>query len=163
MNCRQCQNLIEAYIAGKLAGDELDEFVDHVHVCESCLEELKINYSIITALEQIDRDDELSDDYDSEVEQKISSYLHRRKRRKIVLVASFVAVLLISFVLGMLSSVFFVKNYDGISFAEDKNKEKIAITYNGVPEAFDPVSQSISEYNYDIIKYLHSEVGNDGK
>ena len=57
MTCREAEKMVIPYIHDELTIDELDEFLEHVDVCDSCMEELEINYMVDVGLKKLDEDD----------------------------------------------------------------------------------------------------------
>ena len=46
MNCKECEKLIPAFIAGELSDKDLESFLAHVESCQDCEEELTIQILI---------------------------------------------------------------------------------------------------------------------
>ena len=57
MTCREVEKLVIPYIHDELTVDQLDEFLEHVEVCDSCMEELEIHYMVDVGLKKLDEDD----------------------------------------------------------------------------------------------------------
>lgn len=57
MTCREAEKMVIPYIHDELTIDELDEFLEHVDSCDSCMEELEINYMVDEGLKKLDEDD----------------------------------------------------------------------------------------------------------
>ena len=100
MDCKRAMELITQFINGQLNTEDVEAFLDHVESCPECREELEVNYSLMTAMKQLDEDTDLSDNYIEDLNQKIAAcYIEdwKRKRacarRRAVLV--FVVILLI--------------------------------------------------------------------
>ncbi len=79
MTCSKAQSLITPFINDKLKLNELEEFISHVHTCEECREELEVYYALLTAMKQLDEDQNLSDDFSLELSEKLE-----REQEKIV-------------------------------------------------------------------------------
>lgn len=155
MNCEECEKLINDYICNKLDDDKTDAFIKHILGCQNCLEELRINYSIITALAQMDRGAELSEDYDAELNEKIVKYMMRKKRRHRVYIGLCLLLFLASLSFGILFSALFLHKDENISYAEESEDNNIVFSYDGVPSYIDPVENTIREYNEWLINRLH--------
>lgn len=52
MNCRETCNLIPEYITHRLSAEELKPFLEHMHSCEDCQEELEFNYILKMGLNE---------------------------------------------------------------------------------------------------------------
>ena len=48
MNCKETERLIPAFLAGKLDSKALKQFLLHVEGCADCMEELTIQYLVMT-------------------------------------------------------------------------------------------------------------------
>ena len=154
MDCRQCQNLVDAYIQNTIDPEAYDAFINHVYSCEECMDELKISYSLLTALDQLDKGLELSGDYDSEIENRISGYIIRKKKRKTFRIVSYTLLLILSVCIGFLYSFFFIKD-DNITYKEEDSISGFVFSVNGIPEKIDPVKQEIKRLNDDAVDYIH--------
>lgn len=165
MNCTECEKLINDYIYDKLDEATLDSFVKHILSCENCLDELKINYSVLMALDQMDRGDELSEDYEAEVEEKIVRYVLKKKRRHRAYMGLCLLLLIASVFAGMLVSFFFGRPNDEIIYSteETETTSVVNLKYDGVPDFIDPVEQRIDDYNSEVINYLHGLEKNKGE
>lgn len=163
MNCTECEKLINDYIYDKLDEETYDAFVRHVLGCKDCLEELKINYSVIMALDQMDRGDELSEDYEAEVDERIVRYVVKKKRRHRAYMGLCLLLLIASVFAGMVFSMFFMGSNEEIIYSQEKVDSGVSISYDGVPDYIDPVEQTINNYNSDVIDYLHELEKNKGE
>lgn len=61
MDCRTFEDLIPDYIAGKQDPATMQEFLEHVHQCHDCYEELEITYSVIQGIRELDSEAGLTD------------------------------------------------------------------------------------------------------
>ncbi len=153
--CNEYQKKIDSYINGSLNGDELKRFVLHVRNCDECMEELKINYSLLKALDQLEKGDELSENYDAELEKGINDYLAKQKRGFILTVLSYVSIFIISVALGLIFSLFIFK-HEGVKFLEKGKQESFFLDYDGVPDYLNEVKNMNNALNEDIIEYIHN-------
>lgn len=48
MNCKETEKIIPTFLAGKLGSKELRQFLLHVESCPDCMEELAIQYLVMT-------------------------------------------------------------------------------------------------------------------
>ncbi|WP_099467918.1 zf-HC2 domain-containing protein [Konateibacter massiliensis] len=64
MECKEAQGLITKYISGNINDKELEQVLEHVGGCKECYEELEINYTIFTALMQLEDTPQDFDEYD---------------------------------------------------------------------------------------------------
>lgn len=95
MTCSKAQSLITSFINDKLELGELEEFISHVHTCEECREELEVYYALLTAMKQLDEDQNLSDDFSLELSEKLereqekivrAKFLYYRKRGVMIVI-----------------------------------------------------------------------------
>ena len=71
------------FINDRLDAEDIQAFLDHIDSCPECREELEVNYSLMTAMKQLDEDTDLSDNYIEELNQKIETcYLEELKRKR---------------------------------------------------------------------------------
>lgn len=156
MNCTECEKLIDDYINNKLDEPVYDEFINHILSCNDCLEELRVNYSVITALNQMDRGDELSEDYDAELNEKIVRYVMKKKRRQRAYYGMCLFCFIASIIAGVILSILSHKEKN-VEYAVEDNNKYISIGFDGVPDHMDPVDTGISKYNADIIDYINKQ------
>lgn len=83
MDCKRVMELMRQFINEQLDDGDVQAFLDHIDSCPECREELEVNYSLMTAMKQLDEDIDLSDDYIEELNQKIETcYLDELKRKR---------------------------------------------------------------------------------
>lgn len=105
MTCRKVQSLITPFIYDKLNNiKEMEEFIEHVQSCPECREELEVYYALLTAMEQLDTDKTLSDNFSLELKNKLekeqekivhSRFLFFQKKIRLLLM-----ILIIVFILS---------------------------------------------------------------
>lgn len=110
--------MITPFINNKLSNQEMEEFLDHVGSCKSCMEELEFYYALLTAMKQLDEDKNLSNDFRLELSGKI-----KRAREKVVHVRHTYFRKKAILILFMLLLAFFL----GIHYAE-KSVEMADVT-----------------------------------
>ena len=103
MNCIDAKTMITPFIQDKLNTEQLEAFLQHVNNCPSCMEELEIYYVVLMAVQQLDEDKELSNDYRAELknklarcEEKIRRSRFTKVRRRVMLIAAILSVGLFS-------------------------------------------------------------------
>ena len=83
MDCKRAMELMTQFINDRLDAEDIQAFLDHIDSCPECREELEVNYSLMTAMKQLDEDTDLSDNYIEELNQKIETcYLDELKRKR---------------------------------------------------------------------------------
>ena len=81
MDCRTADKMIIRYIQRELDDDETAAFLKHIRTCQSCRNELEINYDIIDCLKALDSPGE-DIQIGTGMEQEIrASYQHLRTVR----------------------------------------------------------------------------------
>ncbi|MDF2538261.1 MAG: hypothetical protein K0S76_1282 [Herbinix sp.] len=97
--------MITPFINDKLNIKETEEFIDHIHSCHECREELEVYYALLTAMKQLDEDKNLSDDFSMELTAKLDreqekiihiKYTYYRKKGVLILI-----ILVIAFFFGL--------------------------------------------------------------
>ncbi len=58
MNCREAQSMIHAFIDDKLNDEECAEFLEHIHSCSSCYDELEVYFTVTEAMKHFDDSEE---------------------------------------------------------------------------------------------------------
>lgn len=53
MNCRTAEGMVNRYINRTLSLEELEEFLEHVHSCSSCYDELETYFIVHEAMQQL--------------------------------------------------------------------------------------------------------------
>ena len=71
MDCKRAMELMTQFINDRLDAEDVQAFLDHIDSCPECREELEVNYSLMTAMKQLDEDTDLSDNYIEELNKKI--------------------------------------------------------------------------------------------
>ena len=82
MDCIQFNKDIKTFIDGELFDAELNDFLNHEKTCESCAEELEVNYIVQEGMRRLD-DRKASLDLASAYKDNISAnrqYMRSRKR-----------------------------------------------------------------------------------
>ena len=83
MDCKRAMELITLFINDQLNSEDTEAFLNHIENCAECREELEVNYSLMTAMKQLDEGTELSDNYIEELNHKIETcYLDELKRKR---------------------------------------------------------------------------------
>ena len=101
MTCNKAQSMITPFIDNKLSISELEEFLHHVNDCSECMEELRVYYTLLTAMKQLDEDKNLTDNFNTELAQAMQQaedkilhvkYTYYRKKAVLFIVIFFLAV-----------------------------------------------------------------------
>ena len=54
MTCVEAEKMVVPYMKDELSPTELEDFLDHIHTCENCREELEIHYMVDVGLKKLD-------------------------------------------------------------------------------------------------------------
>ena len=57
MTCVEAEKMVVPYMKDELSPTELEAFLDHIHTCENCREELEIHYMVDVGLKKLDEAD----------------------------------------------------------------------------------------------------------
>lgn len=105
MTCIKAQSMITPFVNNKLNIKEMEEFLDHIDTCPICMEELEFYYTLLTAMEQLNEDKELSDDFKfglsckiKRAQDKIIHVKYTYYRKTIILI---LLMILLAFLLGI--------------------------------------------------------------
>ncbi len=83
MDCKKAMELMTQFINEQLNTEDTEAFLNHIDSCPECREELEVTYSLMTAMKQLDADEDLSENYIEELNQKIETcYLEELKRKR---------------------------------------------------------------------------------
>lgn len=80
MECREAQKLVNSFIEDKLDSRKLADFLEHIENCESCREELSIQFLVKEGMQRLE--DGNMFDLQSELLQKLEAARRRIKHRK---------------------------------------------------------------------------------
>ena len=79
MTCVEAEKMVVPYMKDELSPTELEDFLDHIHTCENCREELEIHYMVDVGLKKLDEADGTYDivgDLKRKVAESYSSLRH---------------------------------------------------------------------------------------
>ena len=82
MNCQDTLQQITAYLQGNLTTKEEMELVLHVETCESCFEELELNYIMLVGLDKLDKEQSSSMDFTAMLKAHMDKTRKQYKREK---------------------------------------------------------------------------------
>ena len=162
MDCRSCKKCTELYIDGLLPQNLIVAYTDHLASCPECTEDLHINYAILTALRQLNEGQDLSDNFATEVDNKlkVARFKIRREARLKVYRRVFIFFEIVGLALAF--SIFTPKEKT-YAFLPDDAESKVVISFYGIPGYMDPVLKGIYKYNDEVlaaIKEMEKETNN---
>ena len=82
MTCEETQRLIEPYIRGELKTEVAANFAEHISGCKNCKDELEVSYCLITAMRQLNEDEEFSGNYIQELNNMLLETVKEAKRER---------------------------------------------------------------------------------
>ncbi len=153
VSCAEMQELVIQYIENRLPESKLSAFLDHIESCPSCKEDLMVNYSILTAIEQLSNDEDFSDSYVGEMETKLLNsrlgILRGRRRMRRLRFLCMIFMISCGLAIGLSSAGDPVRYY-----LPKESKSTFQLKYYGIPEGYDPVYETLIEYNDEVIAKL---------
>lgn len=117
MECKKVEQLVKPYIEGKISDKNLDKFLAHIETCEECYEELEINYTIFSALMQLDDKPDVSYNIHAMLLEELKDsrkYIRRKKRFDLYSYAIYVAAMLTMIIIIALQFNFWFSGTLGI-------------------------------------------------
>lgn len=77
MNCKETRRCIHLFLKNELDEDTEFRFVDHVHSCSECMEELTIEYLLLEGINRLENAGDI--DVQGELEDRLNRTINRRK------------------------------------------------------------------------------------
>lgn len=105
MTCMEAQALITPFINDKLNIATLEQFIDHVENCKECKEELEVYHALLTAMKQLDEEEEVSADFAKELENRLKEAQERILHTKLVHIRKRILFFILVIVIGLFTSV----------------------------------------------------------
>ncbi len=162
MDCKTAQKWSDRYLYGELPTDILPEYLAHIRTCEHCMENLRTDYSLTRAIDQINRNEDFSTDYTRELEGKLE------RSRQTILRHIRTQVFKRAVVFGLIAviAVFLATRLPAQEkyFLPEGREESLQLRFYGIDESADPVKETIRRYNDEAIRRLRDNTRNeDGK
>lgn len=97
MECRETERLINAYINDKLDTEAIETFVNHIESCDSCREELSIQYLVEAGMKRLEDGSafDLQKELQTKLEQSKRKVIRRKRIAKLFYVLEMAVILLI--------------------------------------------------------------------
>ncbi len=108
MTCQKALQQITEYLQGNLTTKEEMELISHVDTCESCFEELELNYIMLVGLDKLDKEQSSSMDFTAMLKEymdKSRRQYKKEKRIKQFLISGIILVVLL--LIGLLLYIIF--------------------------------------------------------
>jgi anti-sigma factor RsiW len=88
MDCKMAVRLITPYIQDELPDEDTEEFLNHIQHCESCRDELEMNYIIIEGIRLLDSGSD-SFDVKGAMDRAIRSSLRKLRLLRLMKIARY--------------------------------------------------------------------------
>ncbi len=105
MECKEVQKKIHSFIDDKLESKESLAFIEHIRKCPDCMEELSIEFLVVTGLQRLD--DAEAFDLQGELEDKIKTNEENALQRKKMSRIGFWFIIFLAVVAGYYVSMLF--------------------------------------------------------
>lgn len=105
MECKEVQKRIHSFIDDQLDSKESLAFIEHIRKCPGCMEELSIEFLVITGLQRLD--DAEAFDLQGELDDKIRANEENALRRKKMSRIGFLFIIFLAVVAGYYVSMLF--------------------------------------------------------
>lgn len=83
MDCETTLHNIDRYLKRELSGSELVDFAEHVDGCPACRDELGFYYIIGRVTHELDTDDNINYDYNSDLDEEIAKILEAGRKKSV--------------------------------------------------------------------------------
>ena len=126
MDHLEAQSYIMPFIEGKVPDKKQNDFVIHMRNCSKCHEELEIYYTLIVGMRQLDTHQNLSTDFNADLEKeltKMGSRARQKKRMKLSAFSIGVASMIFIF------AIFYVGILTRVYLFEQRTKQESQGTY----------------------------------
>lgn len=77
MDCKEAQRRIHLFLKDELGGSTERKFVEHVHSCSECMEELTVEYLLLEGINRLENADNIN--VQKELEDKLNHAINRQK------------------------------------------------------------------------------------
>ncbi|MBO4788886.1 MAG: zf-HC2 domain-containing protein [Lachnospiraceae bacterium] len=159
MDCRSAQKLSDQYLAGTLPTDLMPEYLRHIRSCPDCLDNLRTDYSITKAIDQINHDQDFSTDYNRDLMQMLerSRVSILRRIRIMILKRAVVIAVLVAIAVFLATRTPEKMKY----YLPAGGTESVRLYYYGIEDRYDPVNCTIRERNNEVLDILREEKRNE--
>lgn len=82
MECREAERLVKTFIEDKMAPKEMEKFLEHIEHCESCKEELSIQFLVAEGMLRLEEGNTF--DLQSELLHRLELAKKRIQRRNVM-------------------------------------------------------------------------------
>ena len=123
MTCMEAQALITPFVNDRLDIATLERFIDHVESCKECREELEVYYAILTAMRQLDEDEDVLADFEKELTHKLKESQELILHTRLVHIRKRILFFVIVICLGLFTSVSVNVVEDAIDLSKEKQYE----------------------------------------
>ena len=108
MTCQETLQQITEYLQGKLTLKEEMDIISHVESCETCFEELELNYIMQVGLDKLDEEQSSSMDFTAMLQEHMDKSRKQYKKEKWMIKCLISGIIAASLILaGLLIYMFF--------------------------------------------------------
>lgn len=105
MTCLEVQGLITRFINNELNISQLEEFLNHLHHCKDCREDVEVYYVLLTGMKQLDEDRNLSSDFHQDFENFIQNAEDRVMYAKLNCIRKRMLLIFLVFIISVVSGI----------------------------------------------------------
>lgn len=153
VTCQQVQQWSNLYINDALDDEYLPAYLEHIEQCSECRDDLMLNYSILTAIRQLSDGEDFSESYVKEMEARLIAsrdrLLHAKRHTRTLRTVALLLFVVAGIVIGFSAKKDPIKPY-----LPQGEKSDLRIEHYGFPSGYDPVYNTILEYNDRVIAKL---------
>lgn len=80
MDCKETQRCIHLFLKEELDMRTAQKFVEHVHTCSECMEELTIEYLLLEGINRLENAEDI--DVQNELDEKLDRVMNRKRMYK---------------------------------------------------------------------------------
>lgn len=100
MNCKEAEKLIGQFIRNELEDKELEHFVLHTKYCDSCMEELSIQYLVEEGMNRLEEGGafDLQGELDIKLVQSLAKVRFRKRMHRLLFLAEIFSIIVIAII-----------------------------------------------------------------
>ena len=157
MTCIEAQALITPFINDKLSVVQLEKFLEHVQNCPDCMEELEVYFALLTAMRQLDEDEEVSSNFKLALKNKINESEEKILRAKMNHIRKRVVFFAVVCLIGVVSSWSVGVMDQVFTMSEEDKFNYFCLQHQQIDQYINlPLGQSIISYP-DLMKKIAKE------
>lgn len=151
MTCMEAQSLITPFINDQLDMATLEAFLEHIKHCKECREELEVYYALLTAMQLLDEDKEVSDDFSKQLNMKIQYSEEKIRKSRYSRIRKRFYLIFITLGFVVISSI---QVGTEVFITEPPKKASFLLKYTGIPDRYHYTQKVIYEYDSKAKEYV---------